>query len=145
MANDTADLFGINIEDIKDKPLPADEASEEEIVPYSILQIIPADGWRAVFVTSDPQRQRLLSLACFALVETGETVEGRTVSTRSVRPMVADEDGEINEVTMFEEFLCLISPQNDPTVPSKALKPIIEAALARRAQIVQISTSESSE
>lgn len=112
------DLFGIDEEVI-------------ELPPYVIVQITPADGWRAIF-EEDNGKLRMVGVACFALVELkADTPDG--APARIVRPMVATEDGQIEDTDAFEGFLCLVPPGGtaEQAVP-KDLQGLANAARARR-------------
>ncbi len=103
---------------------------DEETPPYVILQILAADGWRVVFGNDTATELRFGSLACFALVEMiAKNPDGPP--QRGVRPMAVDDDGEVNDVDAFDDFICLISPAGMAVPPD--LMPMIQAALERRA------------
>ena len=94
----STDLFGIG--DVK---------GDDETPDYIVVSIQPADGWRAVFIGN-----RLLGLAAFALVEMiPKDLTQPVIPQRAIRPMVVDETGEINDVSAFEEFLCVVPPGGD--------------------------------
>lgn len=100
------DLFGIGD--------PAGD-SDEEGGDYVILQAIPADNWKVVF--NDPTvpgnvATRVLGLASFALVEVLQE-EPNLPPMRAVRPMVANEFGQVEDVEAFEDFICLVPPGAD--------------------------------
>jgi hypothetical protein len=102
------DMFGI--------PESDNDQDGAEGADYVVIQITPAEGWRAVF--SDPTiggtAIRTLGLACFALVEIlpGEHVTHPMV-VRAIRPMVADELGQIDDVESFEDFICVVPPGSE--------------------------------
>jgi hypothetical protein len=105
------DMFGIGDEAGQD----GDEADDAEFV---ILQIIPAEGWQAVF--RDPSvggmPTRVLGLAGFALVEFVPEIDpGQPppLPQRAMRPMVATEQGEVEDVAAFEDFVCVVPPGGD--------------------------------
>jgi hypothetical protein len=105
------DMFGIGAEE--DSNAPQDEADEA----YVVLQIIPAEGWRAVFRDSDlgGTPTRILGVAGFALVEVipdSQAAVGQP-PIRAMRPMVATESGEIEDAASFEDFLCVVPPGGD--------------------------------
>ena len=90
------DLFGMGDDD------GADE--------YVIVQLIGAEGWRAVF-TDGKSPQRVLGLACFALVEIiPDKPEVAQIPQRAIRPMVVDEFGDVEDVASFEDFVCVVQP-----------------------------------
>ena len=111
------DMFGIGPEDGADQ-----DDGDEEVADVVILQITPAEGWRVVF--SDPTigqtAIRTLGLACFALVEVipdNPNPEGQ-IPLRAIRPMVANEYGQIDDVESFDDFICVVPPgvELQPTV-----------------------------
>lgn len=114
-----ADMFGIEttedeveVEEASDASEDEDEADDDE-ADYVVHQIIPADGWTAAFGEPDAEgalQAKILSVACFALVE----VVDPQSSHRAVRPMVADEVGNIDDVEAFDDFICLIPPGSKP-------------------------------
>jgi hypothetical protein len=100
---------------------PNDEGGEE----YVIAQIIAADGWRAVFQEPDGP-QRVLGLACFALVEfVPDSPEAAQIPARAIRPMVVDEFGQVEDVEAFEDFVCVVQP-------GIAVEPVIAYAIKNR-------------
>jgi len=109
MAKKPGDMFGIgDVGEGKDADANADG---EEGTAYVIIQITPADGWRAVFrdpTVNSSAATRTLGLACFALVEVLQDVQGPPL--RATRPMVATERGEVEDVESFEDFICLVPP-----------------------------------
>lgn len=110
----TNDMFGLPTPTVTIPPeesAPSNDNALDEPFSLNILQIIPADGWRAAFVdaTLQPDGIRLLGLACFALVE----IEMDTGLVRQVQPMVADETGEIGDVETFDDFICVVPPGRD--------------------------------
>lgn len=91
------DLFGIG------------DAKDEETPDYVVVSIQPADGWRAVF-----KNNRLLGIAAFALIEiVPKDLTQPGIPQRAIRPMVVDETGEINDISAFEDFLCIVPPGGD--------------------------------
>jgi len=106
------DLFGMGEGD--------DEGAE-----YVIAQIIPAEGWRAVFQDGkDPQR--VLGLACFALVEfVPQNPEVAQIPARAIRPMVVDEFGQVEDVEAYEDFICVVQPGMD-------IQPVVLYAIKNR-------------
>jgi len=101
-----------------------DEDGAYEDVHFVILQIIPADGWYAVFNDNTAANgTRTLGIACFALVEVHG--DGDAV-LRQVRPMVADEEGEIGDVASFEDFICIVPP-------GREMQPVVDFARQRMA------------
>lgn len=105
------DLFGIGAD-------VAPDDDEDEGPAFVILQIIPAEGWIAVF--KDPHMggmpTRTLGVAGFALVEfIPEVAPGQPppLPERAMRPMVATEHGEIEDAAMFEDFVCVVPPGGD--------------------------------
>lgn len=104
------DLFGID-----------DEGGDE----YVIVQLISAEGWRAVF-NDGKNPQRVLGLACFALVEIiPDNPETAQIPQRTIRPMVVDEFGDVEDVAAFEDFVCVVQPG----VP---VEPVIAYAIKNR-------------
>jgi hypothetical protein len=89
---------------------PEIEVPEEENAQLVIHQIVSADvGWRAVFEHTGLAEPKTVPLACFALV----AVHHNNVIEHAVRPMIADEEGRIDDVEMFDGFLCLVPPGGD--------------------------------
>jgi hypothetical protein len=116
MAKQEQDMFGMG---------DNDDGNE-----YVILQIIAADGWRAVF-SDAPGVTRTLGLAGFALVEiVPENPEAAQIPQRAIRPMVVDEFGQVEDVEAFDDFLCVVPPNTDiqPTVMFAAEQRAKEAA-----------------
>lgn len=113
------DLFGI------------EEADDDVAQPYVIAQLIPADGWRVILEDEDG-KPRMQGLACFALVELVTDTPDATPA-RMIRPMVATDDGQIDDVEAFDGFLCIVPPGGAAaqTVP-KELQGMVDAARARR-------------
>lgn len=114
MAKKDKDMFGIGDDGGNPNADDADAAEGEEIPPFVILQITPAEGWRAVFrdpTVNSSAATRTLGIACFALVEVIQDVQGPPL--RVTRPMVADERGEVNDVEFFDDFICLVPPGGD--------------------------------
>jgi hypothetical protein len=105
------DMFGMGAEPEDDQ-----DQGEGEDVDYVLLQLISADGWRVVFddPTAGSNGMRTLGLACFALVEIVPDEPGAPPA-RAIRPMVANEDGQIDDVAFFEEFICLVPPGTELT------------------------------
>jgi len=89
------DLFGI------------DEPDDLELPPYVIVQLIPAGGWQAAMEKDGSVTCR--PLACFALVEL-QPDEPAAPPARVIRPMIGMEDGQIDDVDLFDGFLCLLPP-----------------------------------
>jgi hypothetical protein len=89
-----------------------DQDQDGEGIDYVLLQLISAEGWRAVFndETTGGTGTRTLGLACFALVEIIPDIPGEMPPQRVVRPMVANEHGQIDDVEVYEEFICLVPP-----------------------------------
>jgi len=108
---DKQDIFGMGADD--------DDGGDE----YVIVQLIGAEGWRAVF-QDGKSPQRVLGLACFALVEiipADPTVA--QIPQRAIRPMVVDEFGDVEDVASFEDFVCVVQPGADvQTTFSYAIK-----------------------
>jgi hypothetical protein len=106
------DMFGIGPGDV-----PDDGDDEDGAPPYVILQIVPAEGWTAVF--RDPSignmPTRTLGVAGFALVEVvvPDPAAPPGLPIRAMRPMVANEHGEIEDAAMFEDFVCVVPPGGD--------------------------------
>jgi hypothetical protein len=104
------DLFGIGADD-------ADDDDEDNLPDYVILQIIPAEGWVAVF--RDPSignmPTRILGVAGFALVEVipEDGAPPSPIPVRTMRPMVATEQGEVEDAAAFEDFVCVVPPGGD--------------------------------
>lgn len=92
---------------------------------YVIVQLISAEGWRAVFQdTKGPQR--VLGLACFALVEIiPANPQVAQIPQRAIRPMVVDEFGDVEDVAAFEDFVCVVQP-------GIAIEPVIAYAIKHR-------------
>jgi hypothetical protein len=114
MAKKDKDMFGIGDDDGNPNASADAADADDEIPPFVILQITPADGWRAVFrdpTVNSNAATRTLGLACFALVEVIQDVQGPPL--RATRPMVADELGEVNDVDFFDDFICLVPPGGD--------------------------------
>jgi hypothetical protein len=114
------DLFGI------------EEPDDAEVAPYVIIQLIPADGWQVVLEDDDGVVTRR-ALACFALVELKtDTPDG--APARLVRPMVGTEDGQVDDVELFEAFLCLLPPSVgvDPNLIPREYMDMVAAARQRR-------------
>jgi len=105
------DMFGIP-DDNNPNAAPQDDTDDAD---YVILQIIPAEGWRAVF--RDPNMggmpTRILGLAGFALVEVVSEETAGQPPVRAMRPMVAAENGEVEDVASFEDFVCVVPPGGD--------------------------------
>lgn len=111
------DLFGMG----------GDE-QEGDVDAYIIVQLTPADGWRAAFTDStNKSGVRILGIAAFALVEIIPqqiNPEGH-IPQRAVRPLVANEHGEVDDVEAFDDFICLIAPGME-------VQPTVEFALKTR-------------
>lgn len=106
------DLFGI--------PDEGDGGDE-----YVIVQLISAEGWRAVF-QDGKSPQRVLGLACFALVEIiPDDPQVAQIPQRTIRPMVVDEFGDVEDVASFEDFVCVVQPGVD-------IAPVIAYAIKNR-------------
>ena len=91
---------------------------------YVVVQLIAADGWRAVFQSG--KEQRVLGLACFALVEIiPDNPQVAQIPQRAIRPMVVDEFGDVEDVASFEDFVCVVQPG----VP---IEPVIAYAIKNR-------------
>lgn len=127
MAKDPTDLFGFT--DDNNGP---EDGEEDADVAYIILQIIPADGWRAVYVDDDNHRT-ILSLACFALVEVPGPQDPQALPTRVVRPMVATDDGQIEDAEVLDDFLILTPPTSGQYGRDDLETKIIDASIARAA------------
>lgn len=101
---------------------------ENEITPYVILQVIPAEGWRAVFEDTTQKVSggavRTLGLAGFALIEFIPQGPDQ-LPARTMRPMVADEHGQIDDVEAFDDFICIVPPGTE-------LKPYVEYVIRAR-------------
>ena len=111
------DLFGMG----------PDDDDEDAITPYVILQVIPAEGWRAVFEDTTVKSGgavRTLGLAGFALIEFVPQGPDQ-LPARSMRPMVADEHGQIDDVEAFDDFICIVPPGTE-------LKPYVEYVIRVR-------------
>jgi len=112
-SNKSSDMFGISPE--IEAPDEAEMGDDTDDTDYTVCQIIPADpGWRAVLVDSSGD-QRILPLACFALVEIehdGDDID--RVVHRVVRPMIADEAGRVDDVEVYDDFVCLVPPGAEP-------------------------------
>lgn len=110
---DTQDMFGMSGD------------GDEDGGDYVIAQIIAADGWRAVFADFKGP-QRVLGLACFALVEIiPDNPEVAQIPQRAIRPMVVDEFGQVEDVEAFDDFLCVVPPGTD-------VQPTVEFAIKNR-------------
>lgn len=113
------DLFGM------------EEPEEGVLQPYVVVQLIPADGWRAI-MEDDSGKLSIQSLACFALVELKtDTPDG--APARIARPMVATIDGLIDDVDAIDEFLCLVPPGGVDTNVPRELQGLVDAARKLRA------------
>jgi hypothetical protein len=98
------DIFGM------DADVEVSETDAAENAQLVIHQIIAADAdWRAVFEHPDAAEPKIVPLACFALV----AVHHSNVIEHAVRPMIADEDGRVDDVEMFDGFYCLVPPGAD--------------------------------
>lgn len=107
------DLFGISADD---------DAGGDE---YVIVQLISAEGWRAVF-QDGKNPLRVLGLACFALVEIiPDNPEVAQIPQRAIRPMVVDEFGDVEDVASFEDFVCVVQPGID-------VAPVVQYAIKNR-------------
>lgn len=102
------DLFGIS-----DKSGANDDDDVIEHPGYVIVQLIPAEGWTAVFRDSSGQPSRVLGLACFALIELLQPDPGLP-PLRVTRPMIVDETGQIEDVEAYDDFVCIVRPGGDP-------------------------------
>lgn len=115
-----ADLFGIGGDD-------DDNNNDDDIEAYIIVQLTPAAGWRAVF--TDPTStggHRTLGLACFALVEMiPRNPEVAQIPQRVIRPFVADEYGQLDDVEAYDDFVCLVAPGLE-------IQPVVEFAVRNR-------------
>jgi len=74
---------------------------------YKILQIIPADGWYAVYSEVDDSGAEYKErIVCFALIEDYEVTPGKTY--RYVEPFGFDEDigaaSRISDVSNFDRI-----------------------------------------
>lgn len=103
MAKKDIDIFG--------QPAPATDApsadTDDEGSDYIIVQMTPAEGWIALMGDT----RRILGLACFALVEMiPEDPNVPTIPVRHIRPMVVTENGEIEDVASFDDFVCIVPP-----------------------------------
>lgn len=108
------DLFGISADD---------DAGGDE---YVIVQLISAEGWRAVFMDGSKNPPRVLGLACFALVEIiPDNPEVAQIPQRAIRPMVVDEFGDVEDVASFEDFVCVVQPGID-------VAPVVQYAIKNR-------------
>lgn len=97
------DIFGVAEVDIAE--------TNEAPAQLVIHQIVAADvGWRAVFEHVELEAPKIVPLACFALV----AVHHNNVIEHAVRPMIADEDSRVDDVEMFDGFLCLVPPGAEP-------------------------------
>jgi len=111
----TNDVFGLPVEEEVDQidQTEAGDEGEGGEEAYMIHQIIPAEpGWRVAF--SDPDatnKVRVIPLVCFALIEMPGTDEA---PQRAVRPMIADEVGQVEDVAAYEDFICLVPPGFTP-------------------------------
>lgn len=104
------DLFGIG----GDKPgAKHDDDDEIEHPGYVIMQLIPAEGWTAVFGTSSNEPSRVLGVACFALIEILQS-NPDLPPLRVTRPMIVDEVGQIEDIEAFDDFICIVRPGGDP-------------------------------
>jgi hypothetical protein len=108
-------------------PDPEDDQDQDQgSVDYVLLQLIAAEGWRVVL--DDPfsggTSTRTLGLACFALVEIIPDEPG-VAPERMIRPMVANEEGNVEDVAFLEEFICLVPPGTE-------LKQHVEYAIRKR-------------
>jgi hypothetical protein len=128
---DPKDLFGFS-----DNNGPED-GDEDADLAYVILQIIPAEGWRAVYIDDNGQRT-ILKLACFALVEvpTQDPQDPQVLPVRVVRPMVATNDGQIEDAEVIDDFLILVAPPvlDNPYDAQGSLETQIVNALSERAR-----------
>ena len=117
------DMFGIPDEDNNHD----NDDGAEGGADYVILQVTPAEGWRVVFHdptmggAGNPTAIRTLGLACFALVEiVPDQVDPQNpqLPMRAIRPMVATEYGQVEDVETFEDFICVVPPgiEIQPTV-----------------------------
>jgi hypothetical protein len=78
------------------------------------MQLIPAEGWRAVFEDTSGQPSRILGVACFALIEVlGQNLPPDMPPLRVPRPMIVDETGQIEDVEAFDDFVCMVPPGGD--------------------------------
>jgi len=100
------DLFGQGDED------GDDDGDGEEGDGYVIIQLMPAQGWTAVFDDPTGGPSRTLGVTSFALVEILQPDQTQP-PVRLVRPMVADEHGEVEDVGFSEDFVCLVPPGGD--------------------------------
>jgi len=115
---DKPDMFNLG-------PEPDDD-QDQGSVDYVLLQLITAEGWRVVLDDPTPggTGTRTLGLACFALVEIVPDEPG-VAPERMIRPMVANEEGNVEDVAFLEEFICLVPPGTE-------LKQHVEYAIRKR-------------
>jgi hypothetical protein len=136
------DLFGFS--ETPNEPDEGDDDDGVDEISYIVLQIIPAVGWRAIFV-DDANNERMQPLACFALVEIPQPLPEPPVETdtpidmmpvRTVRPMVAAADGSIEDVESFDDFLLIAGPDDaeGPIPDNLNLRARITMAIAARTQ-----------
>ena len=146
--DDDKDMFGFTEsapeENGDDDGDDGDDETDE--IPYVIMQIVPAPGWRAIFVSEDGLNERIQPLACFALVEIPQPLPMPPVQTetelpigvmpvRTVRPMVVDENGQVEDVESFDDFLLILGPDDENVIPDNiAVRTKITTALAARVQ-----------
>lgn len=104
-----------------------DQNTNDDVEAYVIVQLTPADGWRAVF--EDPTNAsgfRTLGIAAFALVEIiPKNPEVAQIPQRAVRPLVANEHGEVDDIEAFDDFVCLVAPGLD-------VQPVVDFARKAR-------------
>lgn len=117
------DLFGIEA--------PDDDDDDELVLPYVIVQLIPADGWAVIMGGEDPGKEWIEALACFALVELKTDTPGEP-PVRVIRPMGITENGQIEDVEMHEAFLCLVPPNGGARPVPAELQNYIKYARDRR-------------
>ena len=137
------DLFGFSENSNERDEGGDDDEGDLEEISYVVLQIIPAVGWRAIFV-DDQNNERMQPLACFALVEIPQPLPEPPVQTeafnvmpvRTVRPMVVGPDGTIEDVESVDDFLLIVGPDDvEGAIPNNLnLRAKITMALAARTQ-----------
>lgn len=81
-------------------------SSKAPHVGATVLQIVPMDpGWHALY--EDHEGPSTVPIICLALVEFSESTEP---AFQSIRPMVAMDDGVIDDVMHRDGFVGLIPP-----------------------------------
>jgi hypothetical protein len=95
-----------------------EEEIDDEDESYNILQMISVDpGWRAIFFDPQTKVPTTRPLVCFALV-------GDADDDTTIRPMVADDVGTVDDAAAFEDFIGLAAPGESADVIVKRIKPV---------------------